>query len=141
MLEPIGQATQAAQNIFGEVSTWSDVGSTAHSVAGAFEFPSVEEIDGVLASWRARQESIAKRGTTLEQLVQAVMNPPANDDATNGYMMTWKQSLTQLRDQHSSMLAYIGNYIQKLEAAKTAKQTGEGETTDALRKASGGITQ
>ncbi|WP_236788964.1 hypothetical protein [Amycolatopsis sp. GM8] len=141
MLEPMGAATSAAEQIFGDVSTWSAVGTVAGSAGGSFEFPSVEEIDAVLASWRERQDSITKRGDTLEFMVASVYNAPANDDATTGYMGIWGTSLSQLRDQHKSMLDYVNNYIQKLEAAKKAKQTGEDETTDAIRKSAGGITQ
>ncbi|TNC21181.1 hypothetical protein [Amycolatopsis alkalitolerans] len=141
MLEPIGQATEAAQEVFGDMSTWANVGSAAQSVSGAFEFPSVAEIDAILTSWKERQQSIAKRGDTLEFMVNSVYNTPANDDSTIAYMGTWGKSLGQLRDQHKSMLDYVDNYIQKLEAAKRAKQTGEDENTDAVRKSAGGVTQ
>lgn len=137
--QPIGQATEAAQSVWGNLTPW-DAGASAGGVSGGFEFPSVEEIDAVLNSWRARQESIARRGNTLNAMVNSLLRSPAEDDATTGYMSTWARSLTQLRDQHSSMLDYIEDYITKLEAAKQAKQMGEVETEVALKKTSGDIT-
>lgn len=134
--QPIGAATNAAKGIWGDVTPW-DNGAPAGGVSGGFEFPSVEEIDAVLSSWRARQASIAQRGATLQLLASAITRSPAEDDATTGYLSTWTQSLDQLRDQHSSMLDYVDDYIQKLEAAKNAKQTGEDETQSAVKKAAG----
>lgn len=139
--QPIGEATQAAEGIFGDVSTWSPVGTATATAAGGFEFPSVEEIDQVLSSWRERLESITARANTLNELSNGFTNVPAEDDSTVSYMATWSQSFSQLRDQHESMRAYIENYIQKLEAAKAAKETGEQESTDAVHKAGGGINQ
>ncbi|WP_431876887.1 hypothetical protein [Amycolatopsis sacchari] len=140
MLEPIGQATAAAQNIWGDATQWG-VGTGVGTVSGGFEFPSVEEIDAVLSSWRARQASIAQRGNTLELMVSSLTQQPAEDDATTGYIATWAQSLTQLRDQHRSMLEYIEDYIKKLEAAKQAKQAGEAENEAAVQKTAGDLAQ
>lgn len=141
MIEPIGQATAAAESVFGDASTWGPVGTGVLSVAGGFEFPSTEEIDSLLSQWKARRDSIAQRGDQLETMVKSLLRAPADDDSTTGYTDTWKQSLMQLRDQHESMVAYIDNYVQKLEAAKTAKQTGEDDNTGALRKSAGGLGQ
>lgn len=137
MLEAIGGATSAANDIFGDIG--SGIGSAVHSVSGSFEFPSVQEIDAVLAKWREVQDHITKQGDKLQNLVGGLQNPPAGDDATAGYMSTWADSLRSLQEQQQSMVDYCANYIEKLEAAKKAKQTGEHETTDALRKAAGGI--
>ncbi|WP_020666701.1 hypothetical protein [Amycolatopsis nigrescens] len=135
----VGQAVASAQNILADFVPWeNEPRPLAGGVSGGFTFPSADDIEELLGLWRARAESIAKRGSIVEQLIGNLgVARPAPDDASNGFQKTFADCLAKLQEQHDSMLAYIQEYIAKLETAKTEKQTGEQNAAEAASKAGG----
>jgi hypothetical protein len=128
--EVSGKASQAAYEVWGQSDTVG-AGIAATGASGGFEFPSVEEMNTVLGMWKDRRTSIQQKQILLTS-AQDSLSQLAADPQSQSYLSQARNSLELLKDQHSSMLDYIENYIQKLTDATNAKQAGEENNTAAL---------
>ena len=131
-----GAATQAAYEVWGSGVLGGAVVGTAVATGsgGGFEFPSVEEMNSVKGMWQERQESILQKKNLIES-AQQQLGVLADDDVSQDYLKQARDSLDLLHDQHTSMLGYVTNYIQKLTDATNAKQANEDNNEAALRNA------
>lgn len=126
-----GEAAQAAYTV------WGSDGMVGASVAqaggsGAFEFPSVEEMNTVLGMWKDRRTSISQK---RDQITSAMgsLTQLAGDEESQGYLQQARDSLNLLRNQHESMLTYIEGYITKLTDATKAKHADEDANVAAFK--------
>ena len=130
-----GAATQAAYDVWGSgVVGGARVGAAVATGGGGFEFPSIEEMNAVKGMWEARQTSIQQKKNLIES-AQQHLSTLADDDESQGYLRQTSESLDLLYNQHSSMLAYVTNYIQKLTDAIGAKHANEEANQAALKNA------
>lgn len=125
-----GEASQAAYTV------WGSDGMVGASVAeaggsGAFQFPSVEEMNAVLGMWKDRQASILQKKNKISN-VRTMLTRLAQDPESLGYLAQARASLDLLYNQHDSMLTYVENYIQKLTDATNAKHSNEDDNKAAL---------
>ncbi|GAB2975071.1 hypothetical protein LWP59_31495 [Amycolatopsis acidiphila] len=129
-----GEASQAAYTV------WGSDGMVGAPVAeaggsGGFEFPSVEEMNTVLGLWKDRRASITQK---KNQIVSAMagLTQLADDQDSQGYLQQARDSLNLLKNQHDSMLSFIGDYITKLTDATNAKHSDEEGNVAALKSKS-----
>ncbi|KAA9165760.1 hypothetical protein FPZ12_004525 [Amycolatopsis acidicola] len=122
---------QGSYQVYGQNKT---VGAAlaATGASGGFEFPSVDEMNAVLAMWKERQASISAKKNLIER-ARGNLTQLADDTESQGYLSQMRDSLDLLSNQHDSMLQYVENYIQKLTDATGAKQANEEANTAALK--------
>jgi hypothetical protein len=116
-------AAKAAQGYYPE-SGPDNPHRTAANPGGGFEFPSAEVIDGMIKQWDARRVSIAKKAADIEDIQHSLIGL-AQDQESQGFLKTSQESIELLKNQHKSMVAFIENYIDKLNKAKEGKQANE----------------
>ncbi|TVT39856.1 hypothetical protein FNH05_23705 [Amycolatopsis rhizosphaerae] len=137
----IGAAAAAAAAVWGSPVAGAVAGlavteaarAAAPGASGGFEFPSVEEMNTVLGMWKDRQASLLRKKNTIEQ-IRMSLQELAEDPESEGYLKRFSDSFDLLYEQHDSMVAYVGDYVQKLTTATKAKQTDEENVQAALGK-------
>ncbi|MPY97801.1 MAG: hypothetical protein GEU97_07335 [Actinophytocola sp.] len=102
-------------------ATWVEGMLSSVGVGKGFRFPSVEDANKIINSFKDRQRSIENRQDLISQARDVLGQPFADDDASMGYIKKALDSLERLAELNDSALNYVDHYIGKLDAAKQAK--------------------
>ncbi|WP_342585446.1 hypothetical protein [Saccharomonospora piscinae] len=96
-------------------------GGAAGGGGGSWSFDP-EEIDAVIADWKALQEQLNEDSSRFAALRTAFLHP-SEDDPSSQYMQSLYESISGLDEFNYGMVEYVHSFIEKLENA--AKSIGQ----------------
>ncbi|OQO93157.1 hypothetical protein B1813_09190 [Saccharomonospora piscinae] len=104
-------------------------GGAAGGGGGSWSFDP-EEIDAVIADWKALSEDLNADRDVFQ--VGAHANAPSEDQPSGAFMQSLTEGLNSLRESNVSMLDYVQGFIEKLEEAKRSIEQAESDNSGAL---------
>lgn len=122
-------ATEQVQNVFGGAVGGIAAGATQGPAGDAsWEFDP-DEIDSVISKWKSlRDEVVHDRDAIRDMLEMAI--PPSGDDPSGTFVGQLQDSLSSLLESNVSMLSYIQDFLEKLEAAKIGIEAKDEENAN-----------
>jgi len=96
-----------------------------------YVFTDLDELDSIIADLEAMKIEIADDDFGFRQAIGAA-TPPAHDDMSRLQADVYRESLTKARRHHASMLAYVTDQLDKLQAARNAYVHADAEAEDRL---------
>lgn len=119
-------------------STWVESLTSSAGIGKGFRFPSVEDANKIINSFKDRRESIERRKVDIDRVRYLLVGVPFSTDSVSvSYLRAAKEVLSKLEELNDSALKYATSYIHKLEAAKRAKADAEEETVAGFDKVDG----
>ncbi|HEU5472184.1 MAG TPA: hypothetical protein VFV67_16140 [Actinophytocola sp.] len=98
-------------------SNWTAPTAGGGGTGGQFMFASIEQLDSVIAQWRAEVQAISADGNEIQQAV-ADIGEPADDGMSTGHADAARKSLTTLLEHNFAMQDYATQYLDKLLASR-----------------------
>ncbi|WP_197318554.1 hypothetical protein [Saccharomonospora sp. NB11] len=92
--------------------------AAAAGAGGSWSFDP-DEIDAVIAEWKALAEDLARDSEATAQ-AENLSYPPSNDQPSNSFIGSVSVGLSALARSNQSMQKYVQDFIEKLEKAKTS---------------------
>ncbi|SFB61958.1 hypothetical protein SAMN05216266_12945 [Amycolatopsis marina] len=129
-------ATEQVQKVFGGAVGGIAAGATLGPAGNAsWEFDP-DEIDSVISKWKAlRDDVVGDRDAIRDMLEMAI--PPSGDDPSGTFVGDLQESLRSLLESNVSMLAYIQNFVEKLETAKAGIEAKDEENSNPFQAVGG----
>ena len=125
------------RTVYGGSSIGEDMAAALGTGSG-FRFPSVEDANKIINSFKDRRDSIQRRRQEIERVRDMLFRIPFSRDSTSlGYLKAANESLSKLDELNNSALKYTNHYIDKIEAAKRVKQGAEEDMAQGFDKAVG----
>lgn len=100
-----------------------------------FRFPSEDEAQAMIKTFKDRAESIERRQKLIEKAIEALANEFSADDVSVGYAKRAMDSLVALGKLNESAFNYANGYVERIDAVKRDKQHGEQEASDVFNRA------
>ncbi len=111
--------------------------TSAGGIGRGFRFPSVEDANKIINSFKDRQRSIDERKRLIREARDVLERPFAADATSLGYIQRAQDSLEKLDELNDSALEYVTNYVSKLEDAKRVKMHAEEEISSSFDRSGG----
>lgn len=99
--------------------------TSAGGIGKGFRFPSIEDANKIINSFKDRRDSIKGRRKRISDARESLSMPFAQDDSSVSYIKHAIESLNTLDELNDSALKYAESYIEKIERAKQVKQADE----------------
>ncbi|WP_034274986.1 hypothetical protein [Haloechinothrix halophila] len=134
---------ESLEDLFDKERTVYGGASLAEGTFGAlgigkgFRFPSVEDANKIINSFKDRQESIEKRKKLIAEAYAILDRPFAEDPASVSYIDRARGSLEKLAELNDSALKYVDNYVDKIESIKRSKMNDEEEISNTFDRSGG----
>lgn len=119
------------QKTYGGSSFWDNVTGSG----GGFRFPSEDEAQAMIKTFKDRRDSIEKRQELINDAMGVLSRRFAADEVSIGYAKRAMESLDALRTLNQSAFNYANGYVEKIEAVKRDKQQSDQEVADTYNKA------
>lgn len=100
-----------------------------------FRFPSEDEAQAMIKTFKDRAESMRERHRLITKAQSMLEQRFSEDDVSIGYVKKAMDSLGSLEQLNKSALKYTLNYIEKIEAVKRDKQQSDQDAADTYSKA------
>jgi len=125
------------RTVYGGSSIGEDM-AAALGTGNGFRFPSVEDANKIINSFKDRRDSMERRKQEIERVIYLLSYAPfSRDPVSVEYVRQAKDSLYKLDELNSSALKYTNHYIEKIEAAKRIKQDSEEDMVQGFDKSVG----
>lgn len=112
--------------------------TSAAGIGKGFRFPSVEDANKIINSFKDRRDSIERRKQDIHRVRYLLVSLPFSTDPVSvSYLLAAKEALSKLDELNNSALNYTASYIDKLEAAKRVKADAEQVTAAGFDKTAG----
>jgi hypothetical protein len=111
--------------------------AAAAGAGGSWSFDP-DEIDAVIAEWKALLEELASDRTRMNSLLDAVNVIPSEDVPTIGYVGALADGIAGLENSNYSMNEYVSDFIRKLEDAKKSITEADESSSRAVGAGEGG---
>ncbi|PXY21072.1 hypothetical protein [Prauserella muralis] len=122
-------ASSAVDSVFGRAGVFGkDIAGSSGGGGGSWSFDR-DQIDAVISQWKALLDDCQQDRMTLQDL-RAGDAKPSDDDPSVSYVKDVLEGLGSVRQSNASMLAYIQDFIEKLEAARDGIQRTEDSNAD-----------
>jgi len=128
------------RTVYGGSSIGEDM-AAALGTGNGFRFPSVEDANKIINSFKDRRDSIQNRQERISNALETLSTPFAQDDTSIGYIKRAIDSLNKLNELNDSALRYVESYIEKIEKAKQLKQSDEEGMREGFEKSGEAISK
>lgn len=118
------------QKTYGGSSFWDNV-----TGSGGFRFPSEDEAQAMIKTFKDRAESIQRRQDLINDAIVTLRSEFSADEVSLGYSKRAMDSLVALGKLNKSAFNYAKGYVEKIEAVKRDKQQSEQDVADSYNKA------
>lgn len=98
---------------------------------GRYVFTDLDEVDSIITELEAMRRDIATDYTEFDVALGAA-TPPAADDMSRLQAEAYRESLKMARAHNNSMLAYVSEQLNKLQAARDAYANADAYAEDCL---------
>ncbi|MEY7971547.1 hypothetical protein AB8O38_06045 [Saccharomonospora xinjiangensis] len=128
-------ATDAVGSVLGGPAGMAKLGMSAaarlgEGHGGSWSFDE-EEIDAVIADWKALAEELEADKTLLAPAQQGI-HAPSNDQPSVEFMNALHEGMDALAEFNNSMRDYVKEFVAKLEAAKKSIAGVDGDSADSF---------
>ncbi|EHR62932.1 hypothetical protein [Saccharomonospora cyanea] len=115
----------------GAVALGASVAARAAAGGGGSWSFDKDEIDAVIAEWKALAEDLQADRTEFHSA--ATVNAPSNDQPSTRFMVDLVDGLAALENSNRSMWRYVDEFIGKLEEAKRAVGQVDDENSETFK--------
>lgn len=136
-MESLEDVFDKERTIYGG-STWVESLTSSAGVGKGFRFPSVEDANKIINSFKDRRDSMERRRNQISKTKAALMRRFSDDDTSIQYIQRALESLDSLNVLNESAIEYTGRYIEKIEKAKRSKMETEEESSSNFDMSTGG---
>ncbi len=136
-VESLEDVFEKERTVYGGASLAEGL-TSAGGIGRGFRFPSVEDANKIINSFKDRRDSMERRRQDIQYVAEVLGTAPFSTDSVSvSYIRAAREALTKLNELNTSALKYTASYIDKLEEAKRAKAEDEEETVAGFDKADG----